>query len=62
MHQPAHQLNQGNSSPRGGLGGNPGILADRKQQAERNQLACCLQGLLQAVRQIAAAWQRLPRC
>jgi hypothetical protein len=37
------------------------VMSDRKQQAERNQLACCLQGL-QAVRQIAAAWQRLPRC
>ena len=35
--------------------------ADRKQQAERNQLACCLQGL-QAGRQIAAVGQRLPRC
>eukprot|EP01047_Picozoa_sp_COSAG01_P047215 COSAG01_NODE_4491_length_4978_cov_17.492109_2_plen_185_part_00 len=37
------------------------ICTDRKQWAERNQLACCLQGL-QAGRQIAAAWQRLPRC
>ena len=33
----------------------------RKQRAERNQLACCLQGL-QAGRQIAAVGQRLPRC
>eukprot|EP01047_Picozoa_sp_COSAG01_P125424 COSAG01_NODE_54469_length_331_cov_62.336207_2_plen_36_part_01 len=35
------------------------LHADRKQWAERNQLACCLQGL-QAGRQIAAVGQRLP--